>query len=142
MFYAQTQAPIRTFTDKRLIDNFINTLSGVASSMYEATFLLTNRSPYGIYLIIIIISLTCCVFLFIKYIYKKRSFANSDKNDKDDTIRFEANNFEVQMQLDLATSLIRMKEHKEAKKILVHMRSSMTDAQRSHLEILKSKLSL
>jgi hypothetical protein len=46
------------------------------------------------------------------------------------------------MQLDLATSLIRMKEHKEAKKILVHMRSSMTDAQRSHLEILKSKLSL
>jgi hypothetical protein len=142
MFYAQTQAPIRTFTDQRLIDNFINTLSGVASSMYEATFLLTNRSPYGIYLIIIIISLTCCVFLFIKYIYKKRSFANSDKNDKDDTIRFEANDFEVQMQLDLATSLIRMKEHKEAKKILVHMRSSMTDAQRSHLEILKSKLSL
>jgi hypothetical protein len=140
MLYIQTKAPIRSFNDQRLIDNFIDTVREATSWMYEASFLLVHSVPYGIYIISTIVALIFCIFLFRKYINNKRSSASGDNEKKEDLISFETNDFKVQMQLDLATSLIRMKQYQEAKKILANLNAFMTKAQRSYLEILKSKL--
>jgi len=150
LFFITIQESSNILSDQRLISNFFETISRLKELLIEVV----NDGSLTI-ITLISASFLFSVLLIFAYFRQYRLPKNTANQkiafnvlceeigtDLGSNVYYEVNDFEVQMQLDLARSLIGMKQHKEAEKVLLKINHEMTEAQKSDLKTLKENLDL